>query len=69
MDIKYGIASILVMFIATFIWKMSLTDGPWCDPSSLIQGHGFWHLLNATSIYFLYRFYVSENLISKKLKV
>jgi hypothetical protein len=69
MDIKYGIASILVMFIATFIWKMSLTDGPWCDQSSLIQGHGFWHLLNATSIYFLYRFYVSENLISKKLKV
>ncbi len=68
MDIKYGIASMLTMFLATFVWGMSLTDGPWCDPSSLIQGHGIWHILNAFAIYFLYRFYVSENIISKKQK-
>jgi hypothetical protein len=64
-NIFYGIGSILAMCLAFFIWNLSLSDSPWCDPSSLIQGHGIWHILNAVSIYFLYRFYVSENLISK----
>ncbi|MCO5230553.1 MAG: ceramidase [Chitinophagales bacterium] len=59
-QIKYGIASALAMCVAFFVWNLSLSSSPWCDPSSLIQGHGIWHLLNATSIYFLYRFYVSE---------
>ncbi|MCO5232985.1 MAG: ceramidase [Chitinophagales bacterium] len=56
----YGIASILAMCLAFFIWNLSLSTSPWCDPSSLIQGHGIWHILNAVSIYFLYRFYTSE---------
>jgi hypothetical protein len=57
----YGIGAILTMFLAFFIWNMSLSGGPWCDPSSLVQGHGIWHLLNAASIYLLFRYYVSEN--------
>lgn len=65
-DIKFGIASMFTMFLATYVWGMSQTDAPWCDPSSLIQGHGIWHILNATSVYFLYRFYTSENLTSNK---
>lgn len=60
----WGIASILTMCLAFFIWNLSLSESPWCDPSSLIQGHGIWHLLNALSIYFLYRYYVSENSLS-----
>ena len=66
-EAKFGYACVLTMIIATFIWGKSLTGAPWCDPSSLIQGHGIWHLLNALSVYFLYRFYVSENFISKKV--
>lgn len=66
-NLFYGIASILAMCLAFFIWNLSLSDSPWCDPSSLIQGHGIWHILNAVSIYFLYRFYVSENIVSKNL--
>lgn len=65
-DVRFGIASILAMCLAFFIWNLSLSDSPFCDPSSLIQGHGIWHLLNALSIYFLYRFYVSEHIILKK---
>lgn len=60
-DIRFGFASILVMALAFFIWNMSLTDAPWCDPSSLIQGHGIWHILCAFAVYLMYRFYVSEN--------
>lgn len=60
-DIRYGLGSVFVLCLAFFIWNMSLTDGPWCDPSSLIQGHGAWHLLCAFSVYLLYRFYVSED--------
>lgn len=64
-DVRFGIAAILAMCLAFFIWNLSLSDSPFCDPSSLIQGHGIWHLLNALSIYFLYRFYVSENIVPK----
>lgn len=60
-DLKFGLASVFVICTAFFIWTMSLTDGPWCDPSSWIQGHGVWHLLCAFSVYLLYRFYVSED--------
>jgi hypothetical protein len=68
-NLQYGLGSAFTMISASVIWGMSMTDAPWCNPSSLIQGHGFWHLLVALAIYFLYRFYVSENLISKRLKV
>jgi len=60
-EMRWGVASILVMCLAFFIWNLSLSDSPWCDPSSLIQGHGIWHLLNALAIYCLYRYYVSEH--------
>jgi len=32
------------------IWFISRTGGAWCDPESLIQGHGVWHLLAATGL-------------------
>lgn len=46
---------------AFFIWNMSRTGHPWCVPDSLIQGHAAWHLLDAVSVYCLFRYYVSEN--------
>lgn len=66
-NLIFGLLTILVMVIASFIWDISKTGQPWCDPNSLIQGHGFWHLLTALAIYFLYRFYVSEQIISEDL--
>lgn len=57
----FGLGAIGTMFLAFFIWNMSLTGMPWCNPSSLVQGHGAWHLLNATAVYLLYRYYVSED--------
>lgn len=46
--------------LAFFIWNMSLTGNAWCDPDSIWQGHGAWHILNAVSVYFIYRYYASE---------
>lgn len=59
--VGWGIAAILTMVLAFYIWNISLTGKPFCDPSSLVQGHGIWHLLNATSIFFLYKYYISEH--------
>lgn len=58
--VGWGISAILAMVLAFYIWNISLTGKPFCDPSSLVQGHGIWHLLNATSIFLLYQYYVSE---------
>jgi hypothetical protein len=60
-NVWFGYGAIGTMCLAFFIWNMSLTGRPWCDPSSLIQGHGIWHLLSATAVYLLYRYYVSED--------
>jgi hypothetical protein len=46
-----------VFLLAFFIWIGDIR-GWWCDPSNhYLQGHAAWHLLNAVSIWFLYKFY------------
>ena len=64
-DVRFGFASIFVMGLAVCIWKKSHTGDVWCDPHSIIQGHGAWHLLCAFAVYLLYRYYVSENMDTK----
>jgi hypothetical protein len=54
----FGLASLLLAF---FIWGLSHTGGPLCNPYSYIQGHAIWHLLNALALYFLFRYYASEH--------
>ncbi len=56
----WGYASVGVVGLAFFIWNMSLTGRPWCVPDSLLQGHAAWHLLDALSLYCLFRYYVME---------
>ncbi|MDZ4845742.1 MAG: ceramidase domain-containing protein [Chitinophagales bacterium] len=56
----WGYVSLLSLLTAFVIWNLSRTDAPFCDPSSLVQGHGIWHLLCAFSVYSLFRMYVSE---------
>lgn len=57
---RYGIAAIATMGIAFLIWRKSVTGSPYCDPSSIVQGHGIWHVLTAVAVYWMYRYYVSE---------
>ena len=41
-----GVASYLSAFI---IWQTGKIGHPLCDPDALLQAHGIWHLLSATS--------------------
>ncbi len=58
---KWAILCSLTFITAFLIWTTGRNDHPWCDPHSLIQAHAIWHILNGLAIYFLFRFYVSEN--------
>jgi hypothetical protein len=53
--------TLVLLILASIIWKMSRTGGPWCYPDSIIQGHAVWHILDAFALYCLFRFYVSED--------
>ena len=55
----------LAALISSFtIWNLSRTDALLCNPDSLLQGHAVWHLGTALSAFFLFRYYVSENIVS-----
>jgi hypothetical protein len=59
--IIWGFVALAAILAALGIWSVSGTDGPLCDPNSLLQGHAAWHLLDAVSVYGLFRLYVSEH--------
>lgn len=63
-DWRMVVAFIGAFLLAFFIWNLSLTGNVWCNPDSIWQGHGAWHILNAVSVYFIYRYYVSEGKVS-----
>ena len=41
-----GMASYMLAFA---IWQTGKPAHPWCDPDSLVQAHGIWHLLSAAA--------------------
>jgi ceramidase len=54
-------AALAALLVAFVIWNVTKT---WlCAPTSLVQGHAIWHLLDAVSAYFLYRYYASERAV------
>ena len=57
----WGLLSAAAIVAAFVVWNLSLTGCVCCNPDSVIQGHGLWHLLCAVSLCFLFRYYVSEN--------
>ena len=57
-DLRWGGAAVGAMALAFVIWN--LAQGPWCDPTSWLQGHAAWHLLCAVAAYLLFRLYASE---------
>jgi hypothetical protein len=36
--------------LGALVGTFSRTDGPWCLPDSIWQGHGFWHVASATAL-------------------
>jgi hypothetical protein len=62
---KWAILYCVTFLIAFTIWHFSKTGNILCYEYSLIQGHAIWHLLNALALYFMFRYYVSENKESK----
>ena len=57
----WAIAAALSLGAAFAIWSVSLTDGCFCDPHSLVQGHAIWHVLDALAAFCLFMFYASEH--------
>jgi hypothetical protein len=60
-QIKWAYFAIFTFILAFLIWLTGRNDHPWCHPYSYLQAHAIWHILDATALYFLFRFYVSEN--------
>ena len=56
--LRWGGGAVAAMALAFVIWN--LAQGPWCDPTSWLQGHAAWHLLCAVAAYLLFRLYASE---------
>ncbi|MGB7819172.1 MAG: ceramidase domain-containing protein [Ornithinibacter sp.] len=59
-DVAFGVASVVVLATAFAIWRTGKNDHPWCDPTSLLQAHGIWHVLCAVAAYLLFRHYAGE---------
>lgn len=59
-ELRYGVAALGSILVAFAIWNLSRHG--WCDPTSWVQGHAAWHLLDAVAAYLLFRLYASERL-------
>jgi len=42
--------SVAILAVGGVVGTLARTGGPLCDPDSVWQGHGFWHLAAATSL-------------------
>ena len=52
-----GLAS---FFVAYAIWLTGTDTHPWCNPDSMIQAHGIWHLLTALATWCFFKFFRTE---------
>lgn len=59
--VSYYILGIVIKAVAFTIWNLD-QHGTLCTPDSLFQGHAFWHLLGATSLWFTFLYYRSERM-------
>jgi hypothetical protein len=56
---SFYLAGIVTKAIAFTIWNLD-QHGTLCAPNNLLQGHAIWHLLGATSLWFTFLYYRSE---------
>jgi len=54
------VAGVMSYMIAFAIWLTGRHDHPWCDPDSLLQAHGAWHLLSALATWCFFMFLRTE---------
>ncbi|WP_392544702.1 ceramidase domain-containing protein [Oryzobacter telluris] len=59
-DAAFGVASVVVLLVAYTVWQFGRRGHPWCEPESLLQWHGLWHVLCAVAAYLLFRHDVAE---------
>ena len=59
-DVAFGAASLATLVLAFAIWTTGKRDHSWCDPDTLVQQHGTWHVLCAVAAYLLFRHYAAE---------
>lgn len=59
--IKYFLISLLFMLIATSIWILDRSH-ILCNPTSYMQGHAVWHILNGFSILMAYLYFRSAKI-------
>ena len=60
-DVRFGLSAVGALLLAFAIWSPAQTGSPLCDPTSLLQGHAAWHLLDAVAAYLLFRHYAAES--------
>jgi hypothetical protein len=54
---KSFLQAIGIFALSFIVWTGDIR-GWWCDPDNhILQGHAAWHVLNAFTIWFLYKFY------------
>lgn len=62
---SYYLIGIVVKAVAFTIWNLD-QHGLVCAPQSPFQGHAVWHLLGATSLWFTFLYYRSEQTIASE---
>ena len=59
-DVRFGLAAVGTLVVASTVWRFGRDGHAWCDPTSLLQWHGLWHVLCAVAAYLLFRHYAAE---------
>ena len=59
---RWYFAGMITYMSAFAIWLTGVPDGETCNPDTLFQAHGFWHLLTAVATIFFFYHYRSEKL-------
>jgi len=61
---RFAVYCSLCFLLAFYVWHFGWDGHCFCNPDSLFQWHGVWHLLCGLSTYFLFRYYISEEISS-----
>jgi hypothetical protein len=59
---KYAVFCSISFLIAFGVWHFGKNGHCFCNPTSWFQWHGVWHLLCSLSTFYLFKYYVSEEM-------
>ena len=59
-DAAFGVASVATLLVAYTVWQFGRRGHAWCEPESLLQWHGVWHVLCAVAAYLMFRHDTAE---------